>query len=57
MMKVGRLLMLIVALFASFIITQPWLTMGIMVALYTLSIPLGVMFFIHQKRAFEERSK
>lgn len=43
-------LMLIVALFASFMITQPWMTLGIMTLLYALSIPLGVWVFLREKR-------
>ncbi|MBQ8677750.1 MAG: CDP-diacylglycerol--serine O-phosphatidyltransferase [Alphaproteobacteria bacterium] len=47
-------LMLVVALFASFIITQPWLTLGLMVICYILSIPLGVIIFIKAKRLAEK---
>ena len=43
-------LMLIVALFASFMITQPWMTLGIMTLLYALSIPLGVWVFLKEKK-------
>ncbi|MBS4773192.1 MAG: CDP-diacylglycerol--serine O-phosphatidyltransferase [Proteobacteria bacterium] len=50
-------LMLVVALFASFIITQPWLTLGTMVALYALSIPFGVLVFLHQKKAYEAKNQ
>lgn len=46
-------LMLIVALFASFIITQPWITLGTMTFLYALSIPVGVLIFLKEKREFE----
>lgn len=35
-------MMLVVALFASFIISQPWMTLGVMTALYALSIPVGI---------------
>ncbi len=48
-------LMLIVALFASFIITQPWLTLGIMTVLYAISIPVGVIVFLHEKKEFLSR--
>lgn len=48
-------LMLIVALFASFMITQPWMTLGIMTMLYALSIPFGVLVFIREKKEFERR--
>ena len=43
-------LMLIVVLFASFIITQPWLTLGLMVIIYIASIPFGVASFLKAKR-------
>ena len=46
-------LMLLVVLFASFIITQPWLTLGIVTALYALSIPVGVLVFLKAKKDFE----
>ncbi len=46
-------LMLIVALFASFIITQPWLTLGIMTICYAFSIPVGVLVFLHEKKKCE----
>lgn len=45
-------MMLVVALFASFIISQPWLTLGIMTALYAVSIPFGIIVFLHDKREF-----
>lgn len=48
-------MMLIVALFASFIISQPWLTLGIMTALYAVSIPLGVFVFLNDKREFYKK--
>ena len=43
-------LMLVVALFASFMITQPWMTLGIMTLLYAFSIPLGVWVFLREKK-------
>lgn len=46
-------LMLIVVLFASFIITQPWFTLGFMTVCYALSIPLGVVFFLKEKKKYE----
>lgn len=46
-------LMLIVALFATFIISNPWLTLGTMVAAYAVSIPIGIFIFIKAKRAYE----
>ena len=45
-------LMLVVALFASFIITQPWLTLGVMTLLYAVSIPVGVVVFLKEKRNY-----
>lgn len=48
-------LMLIVALFASFIITQPWITLGTMTFLYALSIPVGILVFLKEKREFENK--
>ncbi|MBR2034222.1 MAG: CDP-diacylglycerol--serine O-phosphatidyltransferase [Alphaproteobacteria bacterium] len=46
-------LMLIVALFASFIITQPWITLGTMTFLYAVSIPVGVLVFLKEKKEYE----
>lgn len=46
-------LMLIVALFASFIITQPWLTLGLIVILYILSMPFVIMAFLKAKHQAE----
>ena len=45
-------LMLIVALFASFIITQPWFTLGIMTICYALSIPVGIFVFMKEKKKY-----
>lgn len=50
-------MMLIVALFATFIITQPWFTLGLMTVLYALSIPVGVVVFLKEKREFETGNK
>lgn len=47
-------LMLIVALFANFVITQPWLTLGLMTVIYALSIPVSVLVFLHEKRTCEK---
>ncbi len=46
-------LMLVVALFASFIISQPWLTLGLMTLLYALSIPVGIIVFYYEKKKYE----
>lgn len=44
-------LMLLVVLFINFMLTQPWLTLGVLTGLYVLSIPLGVIkFFIDKKK-------
>ncbi len=43
-------LMLIVVLFASFIITQPWLTLGLMVIGYIISLPIGILIFLKIKK-------
>ncbi len=48
-------MMLFVALFASFIITQPWFTLGFMTALYACSLPFGIVFFWHEKRKCERK--
>jgi CDP-diacylglycerol--serine O-phosphatidyltransferase len=45
-------MMLAVILFASFVISQPWLTFGILTALYACSIPLGIIFFTKEKSAY-----
>lgn len=46
-------LMLTVALFASFIITQPWFTLGIMTICYAISIPVGIVVFWHEKKKYD----
>ena len=48
-------LMLVVALFANFVITQPWVTLSIMVSLYALSIPLSAVVFIKLKKDYEKK--
>ena len=48
-------LMIIVIFFVSLMITNPWLTLGTMVALYALSIPVGVMFFLKFRREAQEK--
>ena len=47
-------MMLFVALIASFLITQPWFTLGVMTILYALSIPLGIWVFLKDKKEFEK---
>ena len=46
-------MMLVVALFATFIITQPWVTLGVMTICYALSIPFGVIIFLKEKQKYE----
>ena len=45
-------LMLIVALFASFIISQPWLTLGLATLCYAISIPVGIIVFWMEKKKY-----
>lgn len=49
-------MMLIVALFASFVMSQPWLTLGISTLCYAASIPIGVLFFLKEKHDFEKKN-
>lgn len=46
-------LILVLVLFANFIITQPWMTLGIMTLIYALSIPLSSYIFLKEKKSFE----
>ena len=45
-------LMLIVVLFINFMLTQPWLTLGVMTCLYLLSIPLTCLQFRKDKKRY-----
>jgi len=45
-------LLLIVALMANFLFTQTWLTLGVLTALYALSIPFGIIKFLREKQKF-----
>ena len=47
-------MMMVVVLFASFVISQPWLTLGISTFLYACSIPFGIIFFLKEKAAYEK---
>ena len=47
-----KLKMLIVALFASFIISQPWLTLGLATLCYAISIPVGIIVFWMEKKKY-----
>ncbi len=46
-------MMLIVALFSSFIITMPWVTLGVMTLIYAVSIPVGVWVFLKEKKKYK----
>lgn len=48
-------LMIIVIFFVSLMITNPWLTLGTMVALYALSIPVGIIFFLKFRREYQSQ--
>lgn len=45
-------LVLAVALFANFIITQTWLTLSVMSGLYALSIPVSAYVFLQEKKKY-----
>ncbi len=47
-------IMMLVAVFATFIITMPWTTMGISAAIYVVSIPVGIYYFLKQKKEYEQ---
>ncbi len=49
-------LMLVVVVFINFMITQPWLTLGLLTCLYALSIPVGVVKFLADKRSYNKKS-
>lgn len=49
-------MMLVVALFASFVLSQPWLTLGISTLCYALSIPVGVLIFLKEKHDYEKKA-
>ena len=44
-------LLMIVVLFATMIISQPWLVLSIATSIYALTIPVGVLFFYKAKKA------
>jgi len=48
-------LMLIVVLFINFMLTQPWLTLGIITCLYLISIPFSCAAFRLDKKRFEAK--
>ena len=43
-------LIIVVVLFATMIFSQPWLVLSISTALYAITIPVGVLFFIKAKK-------
>jgi CDP-diacylglycerol--serine O-phosphatidyltransferase len=47
-------LMLLVVLFINFMLSQPWLTLGILTCLYIVSIPLGVLKFLNDKKKYSK---
>lgn len=47
-------LLVFVAIIAHFLFTQTWLTLGILTALYTLSIPYSILRFLRDKRLYRE---
>jgi len=47
-------LLVIVAIIAHFLFTQVWLTLGVLTALYTLSIPFSCLRFLKDKQAYEK---
>lgn len=49
-------LMIVVALFVSSLMTQPWFTLGFATFLYALSIPYGVVVFLREKKKYQEEN-
>ncbi len=45
-------LMLLVVLFINFMLSQPWLTLGVLTGLYVLFIPLGIIKFFRDKKKY-----
>ena len=50
-------LMLIVVLFVNFMLTQPWMTLGVIGCLYLISIPLSCLKFLKDKKKYEQKKK
>ena len=48
-------LMLLVVIFAHFMMTQPWMTLGLMTFCYVVTIPVGILLFLKQKREYNRR--
>jgi CDP-diacylglycerol--serine O-phosphatidyltransferase len=47
-------LMVFVVLFINFMLSQPWLTLGVMTGFYALSIPVGVAMFLYDKKQYSK---
>ena len=52
--KINASMIIPLLIMANFLFTQTWLTLGVLTALYTLSIPLGVLKFLKDKRDFQK---
>jgi len=50
-------LMLVTVLFINFMLTQPWLTLGVMTCAYLISIPLGCLKFQRDKQKYESKKR
>lgn len=48
-------LMILVVLFINFMLSQPWLTLGILTSLYALFLPVGVCMFLIDKRKYNKQ--
>lgn len=48
-------LMLIVVLFINFMLTQPWLTLGVLTFVYLISVPISCAMFRRDKQKFEAK--
>jgi len=48
-------MMLLVVIFAHFMMTQPWVTLGLMTFCYIITIPLGILLFLKQKREYTRK--
>lgn len=48
-------LMLIAVLLIHFLLTQPWLTLGILMSIYLISFPISYVCFLRDKAAFENK--
>ena len=46
----------VVALLATFLFTQTWLTFGVLTIIYALTIPFSVCRFLKEKKAFEQEN-